>query len=225
MTPVELPARYKIFIVDDHPLVREWLGSLIDQQKDLQLCGHAGNVSDAMKGITATRPDVVIVDLSLGESSGLELIKNLQTMIVAPKTVVLTMHDETFYAERALRAGASGYVMKQESTGRIIEAIRRVMAGELFVAEKLAVQLAGKFVSKGGSADTSSPVERLSDRELEVFRMIGQGLENRRIAEIMNVSLKTVQAYCARIKEKLAIDNATELLRAAVRWGDKERGV
>lgn len=209
----------KIILVDDHPLVREWLSNLIHQQPDLAICGEAETASAAMQAIADTKPDVAIVDISLKDSSGIELIKNIKAVHPQLAVIVLSMHDERLYAERALRAGARGYIMKRETTKKIITAIRRVMEGDLYLSERLTAVLAEKFVD-GGLTSASSPIEQLSDRELEVFQMIGEGYETRQIAESLNVSMKTIQVYCARIKEKLKLANATELLREAIRWNE-----
>ena len=209
-------------MVDDHPLVREWLTNLIHQQPDMVVCGEAETASDALQTVTVTMPDVAIVDISLKESSGIELIKDIKTLHPHVAMIVLSMHDEGLYAERALRAGARGYIMKRETTKKIITAIRRVLEGKLYVSERLASVFAEKFV-EGNASAAGSPIEQLSDRELEVFQMLGEGCETRHIAESMNVSMKTVQAYCARIKEKLKLANATELLREAIRWNEDRK--
>ena len=212
------PAR--IFIVDDHPLVREWLANLLRQQPDLTVCGQAETPAAALAAIIADPPDVAIVDLSLKGGSGLDLIKDLQAQQPEVIVLVLSMHEEIYHAERALRAGARGYVMKRESTGQIIEAIRQVRAGRLYAnAEELA-RLAERMIGRVRPGQGS--VEILSDRELEVFRRLGQGQPTRRIAEELHLSIKTVQAYSARIKEKLGLDNATELIREAVHWVGNE---
>jgi DNA-binding NarL/FixJ family response regulator len=214
--PLEDPAR-RVFIIDDHPLVREFLTNLIQNQSDLVVCGQAETSAEALSGVVASHPDVAIVDLSLNGELALELIKNLRAHAPETAVLVLTMHDEVFYAERALRAGARGYVMKRETTGKVVEAIRLVMRGKMYVSAQLSTQLAEKFVV-GNDPTASSPIARLSDRELEVFELMGRGWETRRIAEERHLSMKTVQAYCARIKDKLGLENATELLREAVRW-------
>lgn len=211
----------KIILVDDHPLVREWLTNLIHQQPDLQVCGGAETAPEALQQIEKLKPDVAIVDISLKDGSGIELIKNIKAVDPRVEIVVLSMHDERLYAERALRAGARAYVMKRESTGNIIAAVRRVLAGQLFVSDRMSAIFAQKFVGGKSPTDTS-PIDQLSDRELEVFQMLGEGIETRRIAESLNVSMKTVQVYCARIKEKLNLANATELLREAVRWHENQ---
>jgi DNA-binding NarL/FixJ family response regulator len=213
--------RKRIFVVDDHALVREGLARLIDQEPDLCVCAEAADAGQAYDGIVETGPDVVIVDLSLKGDSGLDLIKRLQSLAAPPRVLVLSMHDEAFYAERALRAGALGYVMKRETSGKVIDALRRILAGQLYVSAQIAAQAAEKFL-RTRSVSSSSPLDSLTDREIEVFRLIGQGLENRRIAEDLHLSLKTVQTHCAHIKEKLRFENATVLMREAVRWVESQ---
>ncbi|HUO91032.1 MAG TPA: response regulator transcription factor [Rhizomicrobium sp.] len=214
-------AKTRIFLVDDHPLVRESLTSLIDRQPDLVVCGEAEEPSRALREIASAQPDVVIVDISLKSGSGLELIKAIKARFPRLHTIVLSMHDERLYAERAIRAGARGYVMKRESTKRIVAAIHQVMQGRLCVSEQMAASFAERFVGSHQGLG-GSPVEGLSDRELEVFVMLGRGLETRQVAEALNISIKTVQAYCARIKQKLNITTATELLREAIRWQEEQ---
>jgi DNA-binding NarL/FixJ family response regulator len=214
--------KQRIFLVDDHPLVREWLTALIDGQADLVVCGQAADAPTALASVAALRPDVAIVDLSLDGRSGLELIKDLRIHAPGVLVLVLSMHEENLYAERVLRAGARGYVVKRESTKKILAAIRRVLAGGVYVSEEFAAVIAGKLVGHRAPADqVQSPAELLSDRELEVFRSLGQGRGTPQIAETLGISLKTVQAYCGRIKEKLGLANATELLREAMRFEEK----
>jgi len=208
----------RIFLVDDHPLVREWLTQLIDQQPDLTVCGEAGSAPEAVTALGSVGADLAIVDLSLEDSTGLDLIKSLQRLTPAVPVLVLSMHDESLYAERVFRAGARGYVNKRESAQRVVEAVRRVLDGKLYVSEKAAEILAAQTVR--GRAPGKPAIDCLSDRELEVFEKLGQGIGTRQIAEDFSVSIKTVQAYCARIKEKLNVASATELLREAVRWHD-----
>ena len=224
MTPDSLvPAgtRRRVFLVDDHPLVREWLGSLIERQPDLAVCGQAETSGAAYEAIARLLPDVAVVDLSLEDGSGLELIKQIQTLPKPPCVLVLSMHDEAIYAERALRAGATGYVMKRSATGRVIDAIRQVLQGRLYISEAVSEKMAEKFVLARTQPGTS-PIALLSDREMEVFQLIGQGIENRRIAEMLHLSPKTVQVYCGRIKEKLGLENATALIGEAVRWHEHQ---
>jgi DNA-binding NarL/FixJ family response regulator len=212
----------RVFLVDDHPLVRESLASLIAKQGDLAVCGEAATASAALAAIGAARPDVAIVDLSLDGRSGLELIKDLKALHPQVAVLVLSMHDEELYAERALRAGARGYIMKREATRNVILAIRRVQQGEIYLSPRAAAALAQKLVTGPPAAATEPPVSRLSDRELEVFRQLGAGQATRQIAASMNVSAKTVQAYCARIKEKLGLVSSTQLLREAIRWQEEQ---
>ena len=217
MTPDAGRPQKKVFLVDDHPLVREWLAALIHQQTDLVVCGEAESRQQAVPAILALKPDVAIVDLTLKDSSGLELIKDLVRICPAVAVLVLSMHEEAHYAERALRAGAKGYIMKRETTKRVVAAIRQVLQGKLYVSDGVAEVMMSRFV-QGKTLSSCSPVELLSDRELEVFELLGQGRGTRQIAEVLRVSIKTVQAYNARIKEKLNLRSATELVREAVRW-------
>ena len=207
----------KVFLIDDHPLVRMWLGQLIEEQGDLMVCGDADNARDAIRRIEATRPDLAIVDISLPAGSGMELIKTLKSQYPQLPMIVLSMHDEAVYAERAIRAGARGYVMKRETANRIIESIYKVLRGKLAVSDAVSQAFADKF-GAGRAPAVGPTVELLSDRELEVFELLGSGLDTRAIGEKLGISIKTVQAYCARIKEKLELSNATELLREALRW-------
>ena len=213
------PRKRRIFLVDDHPLVREGLANLINEQNDLVVCGEAEDSAGAITGIGKTRPDVALVDISLKNESGLELVKNLESQFPLVALIVLSMHDEALYAERALRAGARGYVMKRESTRSVLASIRRVLEGGVYVSERVVNSMARRFSSSSKGAE-SSPVERLSDRELEIFRLLGQGRTTTQIAEDLHLSLKTVQAYCARAKEKFGVSSLGELLRAAIRWED-----
>lgn len=211
----------RVYLVDDHPLVREGLSNLINQQSTMAVCGEAEDAPQALHDIPLQKPDVAIVDIALKVGSGLELIKTLKAKHPEVAAIALSMHDEKLYAERCIRAGARGYVMKRESTKKIVGAIQQVMEGKLAISEQMTSVLAQRFVlgSRGAAA---SPIEQLSDRELEVFNLLGQGVETRRIAEMLNVSIKTVQAYCVRIKQKLDLTTATELLREAVRWKEHE---
>jgi DNA-binding NarL/FixJ family response regulator len=209
----------RIFLVDDHPLVREWLTNLINQQKDLVVCGEAENAAQALAGIAATAPNLIIVDISLNAASGLELVKDLRIQHPSVAPLVLSMHEEELYAERAMRAGARGYVRKRETSKNILSAIRRVLEGGIYVSEKLSNAMALKFLEgKEAVGVAASRVEQLSDRELEVFRLLGQGLSTSQIAEQLHISLKTVQAYCVRAKEKLGLTTAAELVREAILW-------
>jgi DNA-binding NarL/FixJ family response regulator len=209
----------RVFIVDDHPLVREGLTSLINGQDDLIVCGGAKDSAQTINGMVKARPDVALIDISLENESGLELVKQLRSQFPQVALIVLSMHDEGLYAERALRAGARGYVMKHETSKSVLASIRQVLAGGVYVSEKTVKRMALRLASSRG-APARSPVERLSDRELEIFRLLGQGRTPSQIAGDLNLSLKTVQAYCARAKEKFGVTSLTELLRAAIRWDD-----
>jgi len=212
----------RIFLVDDHPLVREWLTNLIHQQSDLVVCGEAETAAEALDSINKTKPNIAIIDLSLKSGSGIELIKNLRKLQPTVAVIVLSMHEESLYAERAVRAGARAYIMKRETAKKVISAIRQVLEGKLYLSEQLTAQFAEKFL-EGTNPSDKPAISRLSDRELEVFQLLGQGYETRQIAESLHVSMKTVQAFCARIKEKLRLASATELLREAIRWHESEQ--
>lgn len=207
----------RVLVVDDHPLVREWLTTLINHQPDLAVCGEAAAAAEAMQAVVASKPEVAIVDISLKDSSGIELIKDLKQACPSLIVLVLSMHEESHYAERALRAGAKGYIMKRETTKNVIAAIRKVLEGGFYLSDAIEQAITTQFV-EGKTLATRSPVEQLSDRELAVFDLLGQGLGTRQIAETLRLSIKTVQAYCTRIKEKLNLGSATELLREAVRY-------
>ncbi|HEY1663512.1 MAG TPA: response regulator transcription factor [Verrucomicrobiae bacterium] len=207
--------------MDDHPLVREWLANLINEQPDLQVCGEASDAPHAFEMIGQTTPAVAIIDISLEGGSGIELIKNVKANHPEVAMIVLSMHDELLYAERALRAGARGYIMKREATKKILLAIRSVLTGKLYVSDKIADIMAEKFVD--GPVSSEYSVEQLSDRELEIFGLLGRGMNTRQIADHLHVGFKTVQTYCARIKEKLKLDNATQLLHEAIRWIEKQQ--
>jgi len=209
----------RVFIVDDHPLVREGLTNLINGQNDLIVCGGAKDSAQAIDGIAKAQPDVALIDISLTNESGLELVKHLGRQFPQVALIVLSMHDEALYAERALRAGARGYVMKHETSKSVLASIRRVLEGGVYLSERIVNRMALRSTSSRGAV-ASSPVERLSDRELEIFRLLGQGRTPSEIAGDLNLSLKTVQAYCARAKEKFGVTSLTELLRAAIRWDD-----
>lgn len=207
----------RVFVVDDHPIVRGGLAQLINQEADLQVCGEAADAATAFDGIDALRPDVAVVDLSLHGPDGLELVKNLRARHVDVPVVILSMHDETLYAERALRAGARAYLMKQEAAEQVLLALRRVLAGEIYVSDRMASRLIGQIAGARAAAG-DSPVRWLSDRELDVFRRIGRGCGTRQIAEDLHLSVKTVESYRTHIKEKLGLTSAVELVRCAVEW-------
>jgi DNA-binding NarL/FixJ family response regulator len=207
----------KILIVDDHPIVRQGLAELVNHEDDLVVCGQAEDAHQAMTAIKELRPDMATVDISLKETSGMELIKDIHAQYPNLPVLALSMHDESLYGERALRAGARGYIMKQEATEKVIEAIRKILSGEVYVSDKMAARMVRKLV--GGQTETStSAIERLSDRELEVFHLIGNGYGTRQISERLHLSIKTIETYRAHIKEKLDLADAAELLQYAIQW-------
>jgi DNA-binding NarL/FixJ family response regulator len=213
----------KILLVDDHPLVREWLANLINSEPEYEVCGQVGSAPEALELTGKLLPAIVIADLSLAGGSGLELIKQIKAAHPQVSVIVLSMHDETLYAERVMRAGASGYIMKREATDKVLEALQTVLAGKLFFSHAINALIAQRLVTGQGSAG-GSRVEELSDRELEVFQLLGCGCTTRQISEQMNISFKTVQVYCGRIKEKLALANINELISHAVRWHENQSG-
>lgn len=212
--PPSRKTKYKIMIVDDHPIMREGLAQLINHEKDLGICGQFEEATKAFEGIATLKPDIAIVDISLKGSSGIELLKNIKVHYPKLLVLVLSMHDESLYAERVLRAGASGYIMKQEATDRVLVALRKVLNGEIYLSEKMSTKLMHQLV--GGRVSSGSLMERLSDRELEVFGLIGQGRGTREIAEQLHLSVKTIESHRAHIKEKLNLKNATELVHRAI---------
>lgn len=211
------PAQSRIFLVDDHPMVREHLAALLTREPDLIVCGEAEDAPTAVARIGQTNPSLIIMDISLKQSHGLELLKDLQAIHPGIAVLVLSMHDESLYAERALRAGAMGYITKQEATKNILSAVRKILAGEVYLSARMSERLMRKMV--GGRAATSkSSVESLTDRELEVFQMIGRGFGTRRIADELRIGIKTVESYRARIKEKLRLTESDQLLQHAIQW-------
>lgn len=208
----------RIFLVEDHPVTREGFAQLINFQSDLQVCGQASGMAPALSQIPALNADLVIVDLSLAGESGLELIKNLSSRLPHVKTLVLSAHSEWLYAERALRAGSRGYVMKNAPTHEIMSAIRQVLNGALYLSQKMSNRLVRKIAGMRSFATARSELEPLSDRELEVFMLIGEGCSTRQIGESLRLSVSTVETYRAHIKEKLGIQSGTELAQRAFDW-------
>ena len=215
--PAPKKARTRILIVDDHPIVRKGIADLVGQKPDFLVCGDADRVEDALPAIDELKPDLVIVDLSLKGAGGLELLKDLKIRHPELPALVLSMHDETLFAERALRAGARGYVMKQEAVNELEHAIRRVLTGKIYLSQAMSDRLL-HMVSQGEKVRDRSPMERLSDRELEVFEMIGRGLPMREIAKELHLSVKTIETHRAHIKEKLSITSAVQLVQHATQW-------
>jgi DNA-binding NarL/FixJ family response regulator len=214
--PSDRGDKARVMLVDDHPIVRQGLANLIDAEDDLMVCGQQADAREALDAIPEARPDVVLIDISLGERSGLELVKDIRGRFPELPMLVLSMHDESLYAERALRAGARGYVMKHQATEKVMQGIRSVLQGELYVSETIAARMIkGNVNTKLGD---ENPLQRLSDRELEVFMMIGNGMGTRDIASKLILSVKTVEAHREHIKEKLNLKNGTELMRLAVQY-------
>jgi DNA-binding NarL/FixJ family response regulator len=212
-----------VFLVEDHPIVREGVGRLIEKEPDMTICGEAENGTEALTRIERVRPDVVLVDLSLENSSGLDLIQDLRLRWPKMPVLVLSMYDEMYYAERVLRAGAMGYVMKQEAPRKIIQAIRTVLTGKLFVSEKVSEKMLQVIANPAGDVLTS-PLDRLSNREIQVFQLIGEGLSNQEVADTLMLSVKTVESHIERIKDKLDIRSGRELHQRAIEWVMRARG-
>jgi DNA-binding NarL/FixJ family response regulator len=215
--------RYKVLVVDDHPIVRQGLTQLIGQESDIYVCGEAEDAPAALEAIEKLQPHIALVDISLRETNGIELIKDIKIRYPRLPVLVLSMHQESFYAERVLRAGARGYVTKEEATEKVIAAIRHVLAGQVYLSDRMASKMLSKLVEGRPGTDGMS-IERLSDRELEVFEFIGHGLTTRQISQRLNRSIKTIESHRANIKRKLKLQNATELLQYAVQWVQSEKG-
>jgi len=212
-----LDNKIRILIVDDHPIVRQGLAELVNHEDDFAVCGQAEDYHKALRAIGQLNPNMAVVDISLKETSGLELIKDIHSQHPDLPVLALSMHDETLYAERALRAGAMGYIMKQEATENVIAAIRKILGGEIYVSDRMASRMVRKLVA-GQTVTTTSAVDCLSDRELEVFRLIGKGHGIRQISERLYLSVKTIETYRAHIKDKLNLADAAELLQYAIQW-------
>ena len=211
----------RLLIVDDHPMMRNGLAQLIDNEDDLKVAAEADNAGQAITAVSKQKFDLALVDISLPDKNGLELIKDLRSLHPDLAILVVSMHDELIYAERVLRAGARGYIMKQEGGQKFLQAIRHVLAGQVYVSEKMSARIL-ENLSGGPSQSSASPVRRLSDREFEVFQLIGQGIATSEIAARLRLSVKTVEVHRANIKQKLNLSTATELVRYAVRWLDSQ---
>ncbi|MBI3874852.1 MAG: response regulator transcription factor [Verrucomicrobia bacterium] len=210
-------AKRRIVIVDDHPLLRRGVAGLINREHDLHVCGEAQSAAEALQVIRSLRPDIALVDISLGGRSGLELIKDLQIQHEELPVLVLSMHDESLYAERVLRAGARGYITKQSGGKALLKAIREVLNGRVFLSDSMSTKLLQNLAGRR-PGNAASPLETLTDREFEVFQLIGEGRSSRRIADTLHVSIKTVEAHRANIKAKLKLKEGTDLVHYAVRW-------
>src|ERR1700744_1064652 len=204
-----------VFIVDDHPLLRQGLALLINREQDLAVCGEAEEAQTAMREIVAKKPDILIADISLNGPDGLDLLKNLRTVYPSLPVLILSMHDESIYAERALRARANGYIMKQEATEKVLVALRRILGGDIYLSDRMSNKLLHQYIS-GAFSDMNSRLSALSDRELEVFRLIGEGRSTRQIAEKLHLSIKTVETYQAHITDKLSLHSGRELVQHAI---------
>ena len=209
-------ARHRILIVDDHPIVRRGLKELVADEPDLEVCGEAADEPEAIQQLEETQPDVVVVDLSLPRGHGLELIRKIRLHDERIKILVSTMHDESLFAERTLRAGAAGYINKQEAPEKIIDALRQVLRGEVYLSSHITNRLLLRL--RGDQSTDGDPVKRLTDRELEVFEMIGKGLPARKIAKNLGLSHKTIESHREKIKIKLNLNNASEMTRYATKW-------
>jgi len=219
----ELKTPARLFVVDDHPVVREGLAAQIKDHPDLSICGEAADVAEALTSIATALPDMVIIDITLKTGNGIDLVKRLKARDPAIRILVWSMHHHDLYTERALRAGALGYVNKNCAAGQIIEAILTVLAGKLYVSAEVSAKLLSRALGRERPLSANSIVESLTDRELEAFELLGKGRTTRQIAEKMHVSPKTVETYRARIKEKLKLSNSAELIQHAVQWA-VERG-
>ncbi len=212
----------KILIVDDHPILRMGMKELLSQEEDFQVCALAEDIASARKAIAETAPDMAIIDISLAGENGLDLVKEITSSGKKTAVLVLSMHDESVWAERAIRAGARGYMMKNEAAESIVEAVRNIISGRMQVSDKMMSQLLDKF-QVNPTAGHAPAEDVLTDRELEVFRLIGKGLSTRQVAERMKLGVKTIGTYRDRIKQKLCLKNAAELTRRAVLWSEKDR--
>lgn len=212
----------RVFVVDDHPIVRQGLALLINRESDLTVCGEAEDAQTAMQAVATAKPDILVVDISLSGPDGLDLLKNVRMRYPDLPVLILSMHDESIYAERALRAGAQGYIMKQEATEKVLVALRRILSHEIYVSERIANRMLQRYIGSP-SAGRPSSIADLTDRELEVFRLIGEGHSTRQIAEELHISVKTVESYQAHIKEKLSLRSARELVQHAIQWSISEK--
>ena len=221
-SPASGQAHARILLVDDHPIVRQGVAQLIDREPDLKVCGEANTAHQALALLSSLKPDLAVIDLSLEDRNGLDLLKDMKVRFPKLHVLVLSMHDESLYAERALHAGAKGYIMKQEAPDRVLTAIRTILAGEVYVSEKMGARMLRSLADKR-SGSNASPIERLSDRELEVFRLVGKGFSTSEIAEQLFLGVKTVETHREHIKLKLKLIKKGELLRYAVQWSTENK--
>jgi DNA-binding NarL/FixJ family response regulator len=212
----ETPARRRVLIVDDHPIFRAGLTGLVNLEAELTVCGEAHDAAQAMQALEKLKPDVVLLDMSLPGKSGLELLKDIRVLAPQTPVLIISMHDETLFAERVIRAGGRGYIMKQEGPEKIVQAIRRVLSGGISVSERISSQILDAM--SGGQGGPATSVSTLTDREFEVYRLLGQGKEPHEIARTLHLSIKTVDTHRMHIRQKLGLRNATELIHHATRW-------
>jgi DNA-binding NarL/FixJ family response regulator len=222
MAPKIQSSRKRVLIVDDHPMMRTGLAQLIDNEGDLKVCAEADNAAQALDAAVGQKLDLILLDISLPDKNGLELIKDIRALKPNLPILVVSMHDEALYAERVLRAGGRGYIMKQEGGKKLLEAIRQVLSGQIYVSEKISAGILETFSGRPIEA-AAFPVQQLSDREFEVFQLIGQGKSTREIADHLHLSVKTVEVHRLNIKKKLKLNTATDLVRHAVRWLETEK--
>ena len=220
--PHSAAIKSRVMIVEDHPMVRQGLAVLIEDEPDLTICGLTEGSEETLRMIPQMKPDVIVIDIALGEESGLTLIKQVHDKWPELPVLALSMHDEALYAERALRAGAMGYIMKKEAMDKVMTAIRRVLAHEIFVSEKMASRMVNKLLDRRGG-ETKNPLETLSDREFEVFNLISQGIGPTEIAQRLSLSVKTVETHREHVKEKLGLKSGAELTRFALEWAMNRR--
>jgi DNA-binding NarL/FixJ family response regulator len=218
MSRTKSKARARVLIVDDHPAVREALALRIGRQSDLEVCGEAADMHDALRLVAEKRPDVAVIDLSLKTGSGIDLIKRIRDRNEPVRMLVWSMHGEAFYAKRALHAGALGYISKDQATDKIVEAIRRVLTGKVWLSEKMSERILQRAVGAERQEAARTSLDALADRELEVFRLIGEGVRTKDIASRLHLSVKTVETYRDRIRQKLDLADGTELVHVATQW-------
>jgi DNA-binding NarL/FixJ family response regulator len=217
--PNDTPAKKRVLIVDDHPIFRAGLTGLVNLEAGLTVCGEANDAAQAMQAVEKLHPDLVLLDMSLPGKGGLELLKDIRAIAPQTPVLIISMHDETLYAERVIKAGGRGYIMKQEGPEKIVQAVLKVLSGGISVSERIAAQILDAMSGgKSGKSGTSSSVSTLTDREFEVYRLLGQGKEPHEIARTLHLSIKTVDTHRAHIRQKLGLRNGTELIHHATRW-------